>query len=306
MKINKSHILSFVCLCLFAFSSCVERDLLEEEQYKKIIYLMSGDYNIFNYSHALNDSITTGYITVGSGGTLAVEKNINIRLAVDTMILYKYNRQLFDIDKEKYAQLLDPSRYVLPSKDTEIVQGDIHAVTNVPIEVDANGLSPDTVYMIPLKIVSSDSVEVNKEKSTLLYKINLMNQYSEVGKRDYSVRGIREVQGKTPSTITGIKKFIPIDKNKVRILPGNISDYSEASGMTELQFIENNTLLLVVNDDNSVKIKPYLNLQIEPVGESFYNEKKKVFYLSYRYKLQGDNKWTKIEETLTRIDPLKE
>ena len=54
---------------MLPFISC-EMNLMEVEHYKKVIYLKSGDSNIADYPHAMNDSVTTGYIIVGSGGSM--------------------------------------------------------------------------------------------------------------------------------------------------------------------------------------------------------------------------------------------
>ena len=309
MKINNLKIFSIVCLSLFAFTSCDKDNLLEEEQYKKVIYLLSdGNDNLFNYSHALNDSISTGYITVGCGGTIASEKTIKVTLEIDTMPLYKYNRKNFDIEYDKYAKLLDPSRFVLPSKNTEIRIGDKHGLTHLPIEVNANGLSPDTTYIIPISIKTSD-IEVNKEKSNVLYRVDLMNKYSDEGKRLYSMKGIKQEGNKREMTISKVKDLIPIDKNKVRFYPSNIPGYAPDSDRpenTELKFIEDNSILLLVKDDNTVKIKAYKNLDIEPLDTpSFYDPEKETFHLYYRYKLKTDDVWTRIEEHLERVDPYK-
>lgn len=292
MKLNIFYLL--VSLFLLSFTSC-EENLLEQEQYKKVIYLLSGDDNIYNYPHILNDSITRGYLTVGSGGTMPLEKNVTVMLDTDTASLNEYNRRRFDIEYDKYAKFLDNERFVLPSYEIVIQAGKENATTFFPIEIDVNGLSPDTVYMIPFKIESVSAYEANPEKSTVLYKIELMNRYTSPDKKSYSMKGTKQPEGGTVSVITNTKEMTPLSKNKVRIFPENLL----ASKV--LEEIEDKTVVLVINDDNTVQVKPFKNIEVELEGVNTYNTETEVFSLSYRYKLPGSEKWTHIEETLTRV-----
>lgn len=292
MKLNTKYILAGMCICLCA--SC-EDNLLEEEQYQKIIYLQSGDDNIFEYSHAVNDSITRGYLTVGSGGTMPLEHNVTVTLELDSAGLNVYNQRRFDIEYDKYAKFLDASRFVLPSYEIVLRANDANATTFFPIEVDANGLSPDTVYIVPLKIKSVSDYEVNLEKASVLYKIALKNKYSEPGKTSYAMKGTKQIAGGTLSAITNTKDVIPLSKNRVRIFPENLQVSSN------LEDIENKTITITVNEDNSIRVRPYKNVQAENVGRNWYDDKDEVFNLSYRYRLPGEDKWNYIEETLTRV-----
>lgn len=292
MKLNIKYILAGICICLLA--AC-EDNLLEEEQYQKIIYLQSGDDNIFEYSHAVNDSITRGYLTVGSGGTMPLEESVTVTLELDSAGLNQYNQRRFDIEYEKYAHFLDASRFVLPSYEVVLKANEPNATTFFPIEVDANGLSPDTVYMVPLKIKSVSNYEVNQEKASVLYKIALMNKYSEPGKTSYAMKGTKQVEGGIVSAITNTKDIVPLGKNRVRIFPENLQV------STKLEDIENKTITVIVDEDNFIRIRPFKNVIVENVDKSWYDEKEEIFHLSYRYKLPGDEKWSYIEETLTRV-----
>lgn len=295
---KKSIQYAFISFCLLIFASC-EENLLEQEQYKKVIYLLSGENNVFSYSHALNDSLTRGYLTVGSGGTKALESDAVIKLDIDQASLDAYNRKIFDVDYDKYVKTLDASRFVLPSYDIVLRAGQDAVTTFFPIEVDANGLSPDTVYMIPFKIVEASDYEVNPVKSTVLYRVDLKNKYAEPRNQSYKMKGTKQVEGGNLSVITTTKSMVPISGNKVRIFPENLQ-YS-----TELDEIENKTIVLVIEKDNSIRIKPFKHLQVENIGKSYYTRDLKtgadIFNFSYRYKLPEDEKWTNIEEKLTRV-----
>ncbi len=279
---------------IFLFCSC-EENLLEKEQYKKVIYVLSQDNNIFRYSHALNDSVTRGYLTVGSGGTMPLKEDVSIIFEPDPALLEEYNRRNFDIDYGKYAKQLPFSRYILPSYEVILKAGNADATTFFPVEVDANGLSPDTTYMIPLKIKSASSFEINPEKACVLYQVELKNSYSEPGKNTYTMKGTKQPEGGIQSAITATKTVTPIAKDRIRIFPENILP------STELADIENNTLIIIVNEDHTLRLKPFRNIMLEQQENNRYNKEDEIFSLHYRYKPDPDQKWITVDETLRRI-----
>ncbi len=294
MKIDKKLLLIALIVVPF-FTSC-EEDLLNMEHYKAIIYMKSGDNNIFNYPHQMNDSLSTGYITVGSGGSMPLKEDVTVTVELYKEALDLYNFRQYGNDTNKHAKMLSSSRFVIPSSKIIIRAGDASATTFFPIEVDANGLSPDTIYMIPVRIKSTENYEVNPEKDFVLYKIDLANKYSSPASNMYKLKGTKQTEGGIKSNITTNKMIVPISKNTVRLFPENLA------GSTNLKTIEDRAILLVINEDNSVRIKPDKNIEIEQLEKSEYDPKEKVFIINYRYRLPGEIKWTTIMEMLSRIE----
>ena len=294
MKIDKKLLLIALIVVPF-FTSC-EEDLLNMEHYKAIIYMKSGDNNIFNYPHQMNDSLSTGYITVGSGGSMPLKEDVTVTVELYKEALDLYNFRQYGDDTHKHAKMLSSNRFIIPSSKVIIRAGDPSATTFFPIEVDANGLSPDTAYMIPVRIKSAENYEVNPEKDFVLYKIDLANKYSSPASNMYKLKGTKQTEGGIKSNITTNKMIVPISKNTVRLFPENLA------GSTNLKTIEDRAILLVINEDNSVRIKPYKNIEIEQLEKSEYDPKEKVFIINYRYRLPGEIKWTTIMEMLSRIE----
>lgn len=290
---------SLIGILLFAFLSC-EEDLLNKEHYKNVIYLKSDENNIFSYPHAMNDSITTGYITVGSAGSMPLKNDALISLKLDYEKLEEYNYRNFGNDSAKYIQLVPEERFLLPSFETHIKAGELSATSFMPIKLDVNGLSPDTTYMLPFSIKSSDSIEVNEKKNYVFYRVNLINKYSSASSRTYKMKGTKEtVLGENQTVVSNIttnKTLLPLASNQVRLFPENIAS------STVLKDIENKTIILVINDDNTVRIKPYKNIEIEQIKENLYDPEEKIFTLNYKYKLPGAQNWVTIFEMLTRIE----
>lgn len=280
---------------MLPFISC-EINLMEEEHYKKVIYLKSGDSNIADYPHAMNDSVTTGYITVGSGGSMPFTEDQPVTLEMDYEALERYNFRNYGNDLNKYAQLLSPNRYTIPSFEAHIKAGEPSATTAFPIEIDVNGLSPDTTYMVPVKIKSADDVEINEEKNFVLYRIQLVNKYSSITSRFYKMKGTKHPDGSFVSNITTNKIISPIAYNQVRLFPENLTT------VVTLEAINDRSIVLVINEDNSVRVKPYKYVQVEQTGECKYDPEEKEFTLNYRYRLPSDTRWTTVYEILTRLE----
>jgi hypothetical protein len=279
---------------ILSLTSC-ERDLINEEHYRKIIYLKSGDNNICSFTHAMNDSVTEGFVTVGSAGSMPLEKDVFVTLEQDVSLLEEYNYRNFDSETE-YARLLDSSRYTLPSYTAVLKAGEPSATAFLPVEADVNRLSPDTVYMIPLRIKSAQDYEINPEKAFVLYRIDLENKYSSPGRRTYRAKISRtDASGKT-SVIPTDKDLIPLAHNQLRMFPESDMN-STAPGD-----INSKAAVIVVNGDNTVRVRPYGSIIVEQLGDCSYDAELKVFELNYRYRLSHGQDWITIHETLTRIE----
>ncbi|MDR3247059.1 MAG: DUF4361 domain-containing protein [Prevotellaceae bacterium] len=281
-------------ILVIPFVSC-EKDLMNEEHYKKIIYMKSGDNNIYAYPHAMNDSVTKGFITIGSGGSMPLDNDLVITVETDIDLLDQYNYRNFDTE-DKYAKLLDNNRYAMPSYNVVLRAGEPSASAFLPIEVDANKLSPDTTYMIPLRIKSASDFEINPEKEFVLYRIDLENKYSSSSYRTYKMRGVRLTENGATSNITTNKNLMPLARNQIRLFPENILTSNV------LEDINNKAIVIVVNDDNTVRIKSYKNISVEQLDDCSYDPELKIFELNYRYKLPNESSWITIYESLTRIE----
>ncbi len=293
MKSKLTYLLAVIMI--LPFIAC-EEDLMNEEHYKKIIYLKSGDNNIFDYPHMMNDSVTTGYITVGSGGSMPLTDDLLVTLEMDYEALETYNYRNYGDEVQKYAQLLPPERFVFPSFNAYIKAGEPSATTFIPVEIDANGLSPDTTYMLPVKIKSTAGVEINEDKNFLLYRIQLVNKFSSATSRTYKMKGTKMPDGAFVSNITTNKTLLPLAHNQVRLFPENLTS------STTLVGIHNTAIVLVINDDNSVRVKSYKYIEIEQLDDCHYDPEEKVFTINYRYRRPSDTKWTTVHETLTRLE----
>lgn len=299
-------------LVLLGFVGCSETDF-DVEQYKKVIYVLSYDYHVYEYSHDLGQPESMGYLTVYCGGTKSIDKDVTVTFETDTLLFDNYNEINFDLDTSKYAKILDPKYYDIDSYEVSFKAGQVDPYVLLPIRVRPEGLSPDSTYFIPLAIQSVSEYEVNKDRMNLLYRVVPKNLYAKAkGNTTYSSRGTRQSGDALPIKIASTKPAYPIGGNVIRLAVGGESvDYSVASD------IDKKCALLTINDDNTVTMTPKNpeRMQVLQSGgalSNFFYVEKKVhrFKLNYRYRLlqsaPGEapvwGSWTNVVETLKRVD----
>jgi len=320
---------SAVFAALFVFSACNEEDFSAKEYYEYVVYLMSREtrnyQNIYNVSHPYNDRVETlGYISVGCGGSLSNPSEITVQLELDNTPLEKYNDL---IDSDDKARLLPENRYFIPSLKAVLPANSDNPYAKLPVFVMVDGLSPDSMYVIPLAIKSvSGGYKANPDKSTVLYRIVMDNYYAnQVVSSFYSSKGYT-LDATTLAPVTGFtrsKVLKPITKYSVRLLAGEeTSAKPETFTLAEL---EKSAIIVTVDQkDNSVEFAPYRTIQVEAIegeGWNFYIEERnnqidesvsKFFYLRYKYRTVRTpatptqppvyNDWKYVQEILRRVE----
>jgi hypothetical protein len=269
-------------------SSCDRDELFEREQYKKIFALLSDDVsNIFAEEHDLSLTESTGFMAAACGGSLSTEEAIHITIVEDEELLLRYNRSNFDVDESQYTRWLPRDKYEIADYSITIPAGERKGLMSIKIR--PNGLSPDSTYFIPLRADRFDKYELNPKKSSVLYLVFLKNYYA-TNKTDtyYNTRG---KLGNANVTIN--KTVYPISKNSVRTMAGDISILKP-----KLDEINNGSMLLTVDEHDSVRIETWKNLDITQVNGdpdypntfSIYNDgykTYKTFLLRYDYVYDG-------------------
>ena len=304
----------FTALVLLGFVGCNETDF-DVEQYKKVVYVLSYDYHVYEYTHHLDSPESVGYVTVYCGGTKGVDKDVTVVFEKDTVLFDNYNEINYDLDTEKYAQILDPKFYDIDSYSVQFKAGQLDPYVLLPIRVRPAGLSPDSIYFIPLAVKSISGYELNKERTNVLYQVVLKNDYAKAfGNTTYTSRGTRTPEGKTPIKIASTKRMYPLDGQVVRLGVGGESvDYSNAKDIAK------KCAKITINGDKSVSMVPVNDalMQVQQLGGAadnyFFVERKiQKFNLHYRYRFAESEAtadtpaiwgaWTEVEEVLKRVD----
>ncbi|MFB5946531.1 BT_3044 domain-containing protein [Albibacterium profundi] len=269
------------------FTSCKDNELFEHEMYKNMVALISSDYhNTFEEIVPLTGEEVIGYIAASSGGTHAPNNDIVIGLEEDQTPLDLYNWSLFDADENLYAKLLPKDKYEIVEYKIQIKAGERTGRTMVKLHPD--GLSPDSTYFIGLKATDISGVEINEKKNTILYQVLIENNYaSQATNSIYAMTGLADEM-----VSAGNKKLFPLTQNSVRVIAGTETFESKVKD------IEETAIILEINDDNTVSIKPYKDIKVTQLDgdpnypntftvEESFGRTFNVFLLSYEYTLDG-------------------
>lgn len=297
------------CAVLMGLASCNENSIFEGELYKKVVYVLSETDLTYSVTHSLNTPTSVGYITIYAGGTTAIDQDVTVTLERDPDLLDKYNHDNFDLDEDRYAKELAPSRYTIKSYTAEMKVGNQDPYVKLPIEVRVDGLSPDSTYLIPLRIASCTPYEVNKDKSRVLYKVYIENDFtSQKNPLTLFMRGtqLRENESK-PVQISANKVLYPISKRGVRL---NAAIENSANKADE-ELINKSSIIMEIGEEeltsvdgikyNTLKLKPYnpklmevvqlpgvndddVQLSVEEANRYITVDEVTRYYLSYKYR----------------------
>jgi hypothetical protein len=315
----KKFVYGLVVAAVVCVTACSEEDFSSKEYYDYLFYLLSKEtHNVYVAPHPYTEGEETlGYFSIGCGGSLSNPGDVAIELEHDTILLNRYNRLTFDIDSSKFARLLPRHRYHIGGMNINFPAHSREQYVKVPIYVDTYGLSPDSIYFVPLAIKSvSGGYGTNPEKFNILYRIAVENYYAEhVRNTIYSQRGsllpveygesedvndvvIIDDPANTPPIVeTRIIK--PLSIHSARSIAGDEKVVKlETPTLAEL---EKSAIILTVAEDNRVQISSYGTVQVEQIDGTMadgdpwniYREERinmvdesvnKFFYLRYRYR----------------------
>ncbi len=298
------------CIVVFGFSNCNTDSIYQEEQYKTLVYLLSGAENVYATSYTLNEEEPVRYVSIGCGGSNSNEEDITITLEPNPEMLDRYNSLNYNYESE-YAKLLPADRYEIESYSVTLPANSDYHYARMPVKMRPLGLSPDSIYFIPLKIKSVSRYDVNEDKSDVLFRVTIENDYAEQLVPTYYVKSGTMTNPVT--VLSGTKLVQPLDSNKVRMFIGN-----EIYGtLTTEADIERLSVVVQVNEDTSLTVTPYGSMEVEMLDKvNGYNRyipdlvqgtsKQRVFYLNYRFRLMQSNgtftAWREVEERLIRVE----
>jgi len=299
-----------VCILANGFASCNTDAIYQEEQYKTLVYILSGSDNVFATSYSLNEEQPVRYISIGCGGSNSNEKDISITLEPNPIMLDKFNSLNYNYIDE-YAKLLPADRYEIESYTVTIPANSDYHYVRMPVKVRALGLSPDSIYFIPLKIKSVSNFDVNETKSDVLFRVAIENDYAQQLIPTYYTKSGTMTNPVT--VLSGAKLVQPLEKDKVRMFIGN-ETYGSTTTVAD---IERLSVVVQILEDNSLLVTPYGSMEVEMLdkvnGYNQYNpellqgtNKQRVFYLNYRFRLKQSNgtfsAWREVEERLIRVE----
>ena len=315
-KINVTSLAGILALCLVCCVACNHDDIYTREQYKTVVYLLSGTSNVYTESYTLNETEPVRYFSVGCGGSNPNQEEITVTLQPDnTALLDRYNKNNFD-SEASYAKVLPADRYEITSYTITIPANSEEQYVKVPVKVRPLGLSPDTIYFIPLAIKSASRYDVNDEKFNMLYRVAIENDYARQSVTTYYTKKgtVRNQSNNGETILSGTKIVQPLSSDKVRMFTGN----NTQGQLTTVADIERLAIVVQIKADRTLDITPYGTLQVEMLSANGYNiydpevmqgtKAQRILYLYYRYRtLNSDgtySAWMEVKESLTRIEEI--
>lgn len=265
MKYNLKNIAVLLSTGLVLIS-CNESDRFEKEQYKKIVYALSYTDHAFPITHKLTGEISVGYVSAGVSGTLPDNEDIIVEFERDPDVLERYNILNFDLDTTKYAKELGAEHFSIADYKAVIKAGDV--LGTMPIEFKPEGLSPDSIYMVPLKIKSVSKYTVNEELQSVLYRVMLENEFaSQEDQTTYFMKGAEIKEDGSETMIAAGKRVFPLTKNQIRTTVHTRPFKDNAA------YIRENSMVITVLDGGDLNIVPVdpNYLEIEQVGNKEQN-----------------------------------
>ncbi len=307
MKIPVKIIAIVIC---FALSSCDVYEKFGEELYENVFCLVGDSENIYAIPHSFENEVSEGFVSIYCGGTNPIEKDVTIELEYDDTSISEYNNLKFDLDVSRYAKWLDRSKYEIQTFSATIKAGQKDPYVVIPLKIFTKGITPDTIFFIPLKIKSiTDGYSVNPEMNKVLYRPQVENKYAQTQVQTlYSLRGKRN-----GSEITGSKNAYPLSANQIRTTVEKQTGIDRNNKIV-LDLINKYSIILTVNDDKTVSITSYGTIQVEQLGEPKDNRFEITdlmrFYIHYRYRTLEQpatetseavySSWVEVEEVLRR------
>jgi hypothetical protein len=263
--------ISIVFAVMFAtlFTGCSDGHLYDKEMYRPVIYLLSsGEYNVYTVVIPFKESSPVTYISVGCGGSKSNPEEVTVVLEQDNNDLFdRYNRINFDINTDQFARLLPQSRFEIPSYTATLPAHSPDSYTNVAVRINQQGLSPDSIYFIPLAIKSVSHYEMNPEKSNMLLRVAVINDYAEqTATTVYNLKGTI-TSGTTPTAVTGTKVVQPLSADEVRFFAG----IQVQTNKSTPEDIAKYALIAKINPDNTVSLRPYGTIEVEMLTQEGYN-----------------------------------
>lgn len=315
------------------FTAC-EQEFYEDEQYRKEIYIVSGEDNIFQQEFSFGKDIV-GNISIYAGGTTPIENEVTVELETDEAALQEYNRKRYGESYDKYAQMLPESRYTIGDWTVKLYPNKENPYSLFPIRVDVNGLEPEDVSFLPLRIASVSDYMISPSRKNVLLQVFVKNDYATTKKTSYyTMNGTSlkvakdtwkplEMEKGEPkyNPINATKAVAPVAEYGVRILTGS-------TVTTDRKELRKQGIIATVHPDEEVQVdvigsdglatgekikcqkvtlaKWYdvdggitvLNIEETP---SYYNPVKKEFTFNYRYNYKS-NDWYEMKEIMTPLD----
>lgn len=320
-----------------SLSSC-EMDYYTEELYRKEIYLVSGENNLFGQEFEFGGDV--GYASIYYSGTVEIDKDVTVTLAEDYEAIAEYNKRNFDQDHNSYVLELPKENYTIEDMSVVLKKDFANTYVRCPIRVDVDDLLPDQSYFIPLRIESVSDYMISPTKNYVLLQVFLKNDYATTKTQTFYSMSGTSLDGTfddfgvfVPNPVSNIlsisasKEIVPIGQRKVRMVtaakaPESDSDTRNWGVTITVDPLQTVDIYVLDGDGNPtaeyntmtrVALSPYVDsriaVRVKEIDSKpcYYDPEEKCFVLNYYYNIPGETTkiggvdkdvWYQVSETM--------
>lgn len=269
--------------------SCLDNPA-DTEQYMKTIYIVGAhnDNRVHEIDINYNPGETETFVSVACGGSLMLDHDVQVDIDIDENGVKEYNDRYHpnNLDSVNMLHQLASGLYRIPDKRAVLRKGG-DCYSRITVFIQTEQIHRDSNIVIPLKIVSSSDYTIKKDNSRILLKFNFHNAYSG----EYRLEGVRTnlSSNNEEMTTSSIRTLVALNHNTVRLFPGLT--------LEENARIDDFTLTFRFNDDRTVEVSTYKNLDVTDNGNCSYNPVEKSIKVSYEYTDPDDGNRYRIDGT---------
>lgn len=286
---NKYFSAMILGTALMGMASCEPvSDPLEKEQYQKEVYLVGAAQDIQDkeISYAGDGSL---YVSAAIGGTTFPDQDVQVTIGLaDNAKMDMYNYKNFSDGDVKY-QPLPSAWYNFPSVVGVIKAGEVYC--RIPFTIDTEKIHADSLYVIPLKVVTTSAYSIVQKDTTLLVHPKMVNDYSGA----YTFEGTTwemkdgEKVMSSASATTTLRNAVALNASTIRLF--------QKVAMEKVKNVADNCYNIRVNADNTLTVTSYDKMPITNGGGT-YDKDKGTF--SFWYTTTEGGKEYRTEATLTK------
>ncbi|WP_034541688.1 BT_3044 domain-containing protein [Phocaeicola paurosaccharolyticus] len=261
-------------------ASCDSKIPMEEALWPESVYLVGAKDKIVDKQLNIGYENDTIYASIAISGSQPTSQDVTISILNVPSMIEQYNKKERGSDDIMYRALHE-GIYNFPQENAIVKKGDTYGT--YPILINPSTLHVDSLYMIALKIDKSSAFDLVKEDTVVLYRLNLMNNYSGQYYMDGIIKSVDNPNDSTvyklPRTLQAVK-----DGNTVRMYHQK-NEWSK--GATDYR--PKYCFTMTVNSDNSVTLKTWDQFELISGGGKYYPEMK-VYDIWYTFKENGETK----------------
>lgn len=246
---------------------------MDRELFLKNVYIVGNQDQIIDRDVDLGNATDTICVSVAVSGSLPSSKDVTVTIEEDPAEVTLYNERNVSGEDVQY-QVPDQSIYSFPLEELTIKAGEVY--NTYPIYINPESLQCDSLYMIPLRLASISDYERSENDTTVLVRLNLMNDYSGL----YYVDGILKNTANTNDSLE-----YKMSRNLVATDNGSTVRMYHYNNETD-DYLLSHTFKITINSDNSLSYATWDQFVIYD-GGGIYHPKMELYEFWYEYDDNG-------------------